>query len=601
MKSRWYWLALVWCPLLLVETPARTSAPPPRPVPHRSPCDVALVTEGRLAVTANHTSDSVSLVDLQEGKVVAELPVGRKPAGVACSPDGSRAVVSNLWSDTVTLLEIGSAQLRWLGEIEVGHLPRGVVFGRDGKSFFVALSGADEVAQVEWSSRKVVRRLQTSREPRRLAVTRDGKTLLAACSRSAQVRCWDISTGKVQWEQTILEAFNLLGLCLTPDDSQVVLAHVHHRHHPLVKNTIEQGWALNSRLSQLAVRGGKPGSYSQIALDVRNKAVGDPSAVAFSSRGDRLVVAAGGTQELLLIQPRAIPWVPGDPGDFLDGALNADDGTLHRLSVGGRPLAVQFVADSDRVVVANYLLDAVQIVDAKAAKMVSTISLGGPETASPARRGEAIFYDAKRSHHQWFSCHTCHTEGHTSGRLFDTLNDDALNTAKMTPTLRGVTKTGPWTWHGWQKSLADSVEKSLTETLWGPDPTPEEVQAVVAFLETLDHPRNPYLSREGKRTAAQERGKALFHGKARCVRCHQGEYYTSKNNYDVKLPPDGSSYDKWNPPSLRGVYDRGPFLHSGEVETLEELIRFKHAPEKLGGEALTPAERRDLVEFVKSL
>ena len=45
--------------------------------------------------------------------------------------------------------------------------------------------------------------------------------------------------------------------------------------------------------------------------------------------------------------------------------------------------------------------------------------------------------------------------------------------------------------------------------------------------------------------------------KARCVRCHRGDDYTSKANYDVKWPSDGSRYDKWNPPTLRGVFDRG--------------------------------------------
>ena len=97
------------------------------------------------------------------------------------------------------------------------------------------------------------------------------------------------------------------------------------------------------------------------------------------------------------------------------------------------------------------------------------------------------------------------------------------------------------------------------------------------------------------------RGQALFEGKAACVRCHKGENYTSPGNYDVRLEPDGSPYKKWNPPSLRGVYDRGPYLHDGRAKTLDEVLEKHHAPEKLGGEALTSQERRDLIEFLKSL
>lgn len=600
MRQGWFWLLLACCPLLAWGEAPRPSSVEPRGEPHRSPIDLAVLPGGTRALSANHTADSLSLLDLTAGTVLAEHACGRKPAGVACSADGRRAAVSNLWSGTVTLFDVGERSLRRLAEVEVGAQPRGLVFTPDGGSLYIAASAADEIIHLDWATRQVRRRLPAPREPRRLALTRDGTRLLAACSRSTQVRCWDTRSGKLAWERTITDAFSLLGMGLSADDTQVVTAQVHHRHHPITKSNIEQGWALDNRLGMMPVRATEAGNaYSQIALDVRNKAVGDPSAVAFSPRGDWLAVAAAGTQELLLIQPAVVPWVAGEAGDFLDSSLDQGDGKLRRLSVGGRPLALQFAGEN--LLVANYLLDAVQVVDVKAGKVTRTIALGGPAQPSLARRGEAIFFDAKRSHHQWFSCHTCHTDGHTNGRTFDTLNDDSTNNPKMTPTLRGVARTGPWTWHGWQESLDDAVEKSLTETLWGPPPSRDDVRAVVAYMKTLDHPPNPHLGRDGKRSAAAERGKVLFDGKARCVRCHRGEEYTSAGLYDVKLPSDNSPFEKWNPPSLRGVHDRGPYLHDGSIDTLEELLRVIHAPEKLGGQPLTAEERRDVVAFLKTL
>src|SRR5262245_4497813 len=107
------------------------SAPEPQPEPHRSPMDVVVLAGGRLALTANHTSSSASLVDLVEGKVLAEQSCGRKPAAVAASPDGRRAAVSNLWAGTLSLLEVQGATLRPAGSLEVGSLPRGLVFAPD--------------------------------------------------------------------------------------------------------------------------------------------------------------------------------------------------------------------------------------------------------------------------------------------------------------------------------------------------------------------------------------------------------------------------------------------------------------------------------------
>jgi YVTN family beta-propeller protein len=563
--------------------------------------DVVVLPGSRLALTANHTSDSVSLIDLDAGQVVAEVACGHKPAAVACSPDGRRATVSNLWSGTITLLEVRDKTLRPVGTAAVGHLPRGLAFAADGGSVYVAVSGADEVVQLDWPAGKLLRRRPAPAEPRRLALSADGRFLAAAGGRSAAVRCWDTRSGKVHWDRSFADAFNLHGLAFRPDGKELLTTHMHDRRHPISRTNIENSWALDSRLGRLKLEPQPDTEFWQIALDVRGRAVGDPCAVAVSAAGDCVAVAAAGSQELLLVQASAIPWEGGEPADFLDSRVSLGEGRFRRVALSGRPLAVQFVGDSARAVVANYLLDAVQVVDVKGGKLVGAVPLGGPPKPSLARQGEAIFYDARRSHHQWFSCHTCHPDGNTSGRTFDTLNDDSYGNPKLTPTLRGVSRTPPWTWHGWQEDLGQAVEKSLTHTLFGKQPAAEDVRAVVAFLQTLDHPPNPHLRPDGSRTEAAERGKALFHGKARCARCHHGADYTSAHNYDVKMEADGSPFDRWNPPSLRGLCDRGPYLHDGRAATLDDVLRLDHAPEKLGGQELTDTERRDLVEFLKSL
>lgn len=600
MKRLWFWLTMLVGSLSLRGDGVLRSAPKVLAERHRSPSDLAVLPDGRRALTANQTADSVSLLDLTAGKVLAEQSCGRKPAGVACSPDGRRAAVSNLWSGTVTLLEVGEATLRPVATVPVGAQPRGLTFAPDGKSLYVAVAGANEVLQIAAAEGGILRRFPAAVYPRQVALTADGLSLFALCERSGEVRCWDTQTGKQLWEHTLFDAFNLHGLAVHPNGKEVVTTHGHDRRHPMTRNNIEQGWAINNRLSRLT-REPNPGTeYWQAALDLRARAVGDPCAAAYSAQGEWLAVAAAGTHELLLLRTPAIPWTSGDPGDFLDVRLELGEGTFRRVPLGGRPVAVRFVANRAEAAVANYLLDSVQIVDAKSGKLLRSIPLGGPAQPSLARQGEAIFYDAQRSHHQWFSCHSCHPDGHTCCRTFDTLNDGSFGNPKQTPTLRGVTKTGPWTWHGWQNNLGKAVEKSLTETLCGPQPSATDIQALLAFLETLDHPPNPHRQADGSLSDSARRGQILFAGKARCARCHQGKEYTSAKNYDVKLEEDGSPYDRWNPPSLRGVWDRGPYLHDGQAESLEELLRGPHAPEKLGHGTLTLEERRDLIEFLRT-
>src|SRR5437763_681438 len=106
MKKMCGWLVIALCPLGLRSDGTVYSAPQPQPERHRSPVDVAVLPDGRHALTANQTSDSVSLIDLVEGKVLAEQTCGRQPAAVACARDGRRAAVSNFGSGTLTLLEL---------------------------------------------------------------------------------------------------------------------------------------------------------------------------------------------------------------------------------------------------------------------------------------------------------------------------------------------------------------------------------------------------------------------------------------------------------------------------------------------------------------
>lgn len=569
--------------------------------PHRSPIDLARLPDGELALTANHTADTVSLVDLKAGKVLTEQPVGRKPSAVACSRDGKRAAVSNLWSKSVSLLEIDADKLRVVGEVEVGALPRGLVFGADGSVFYVAAAGSDEVVEVDWTNRKVTHFWSAPREPRDLAISPDGKLLAASSTRSSQVRLWDTATRKQVWERTVIDAFNIRGLQFTPDGKELLCGHAFRREFPVSKNNINSGWVIDNRLSRLPLALDSRPDYWQIGLDLRGQAVADMHGVAVSPDGKTLVAAASGTHELLVLERGFIPWSPGEPGDFIDVSLEIGAHKMKRINVGGRPLAVSFTGGNSTVAVVNYLLDAVQLVDVASGKLVRSIPLGGPAKPSLARQGEAIFYDGMRSHHQWFSCHTCHADGHTCGMKFDTLNDETYGNPKQTPSLYLVTKTAPYTWHGWQKELSAAIEKSMTETMFGAKPQAADVKAMIAYMETLTPPPNPHRQKDGSFSPAAKRGKVIFEGKAACSRCHKGELYFSASNYDVGLEDDGSPFPLWNPPTLVGVWDRGPFLHDGRAATLDELLQRPHSPEKVGGAKLTDEERRDLIEFLKSL
>ena len=574
---------------------------------HRSPVAVAVSADRKFCISANLTSDSVTLVDLVCGKVIVEQRCGAGPSDVVWI-DAKTALVCLRDDDAIAVLIIDGTRISIRKRIAVGDEPRsvatlstGVGSGRTTRAF-VAVSGQDQVAVIDVRSGRVTHRIKVGQQPTSVAVAGNGRWLVTACSSSGEIFIHDAETYELISRRTLLDETGNLGvLAVLPNSSACIIPHIVNRTFPVNAENIEKGWVIDNRLSKLPLPGGEEWDQAQIGLDKRGDAVGDAYAAAVSNDGKWLVVTCGGTHELLIFQQPNIPWPPADPGDFIPDELLKHDDQFRRLELGGRPMGVKFI-NNKTAIVANYLLNALQVVDVVNARIVRTISLGGPAEPSLARIGEAIFYDADRSLNSWFSCHTCHTNGHTSGLTFDTLNDGSYNTQKLTPSLRGVAHTGPWTWQGWQTNLHAAMRKSLTSTMQSrKPPTDDDTKALVAFLSTLKHLHSPHLEKNGRLTPSAQRGKQVFRGKGGCVKCHAGDYFTASDTFDVALGSFGSKLTKHNPPSLRGLFSRRRFLHDGRARSLKEVLGRHHRPEDVGGDPLDRDELRELIAFLKSL
>jgi YVTN family beta-propeller protein len=600
-------IALAWT----APTSTSTAAPddPVQDQPHRSPIALALSDDGGRLLTANQTSGTVSLVDTRSGQVVAEVATGEKPAGVAIGRDGTRGVVTHWYGYDLAILDVRPDRLEVVGRVEVGPEPRGVVLSDDGRTAYVAVGVSNEVVRVDLDARRVTGRLPVGREPRGIARTPDGTRLVVGNARSQDVSV--IATAAWTVERTLpMQGENLRQVAIDPDGKTSYVANMRNRGFATTRNNIDLGWVLGQRLTRVALDGSD--DFATLSLDVQGKAAADVHGVAVSRDGQYLAVSCGGTHEVMLFRtgPRPLPWRSLGSRDVIAPELLRNDGRFRRVTLGGRPTELAFAPDGKTLYVANYLEDAVQVVDADGATLTSTIPLGGPKTPSLARRGEILFHDATRSFNQWYSCNTCHSDGHTNGLDFDTLNDGRqdlsqahLRSRKKVPTLRRVTATPPWTWHGWQTRLEDAMLESFTKSMQGPRPSDDEVGALIAFLGTLEYPRNPYRAPDGGLTPAAQRGEAVFRSaRAACNTCHRGPELTDGKIHIAGLEERDDAYRGYNPPSLRGVYDKDPYLHDGRSKTLEDALSGPHEPDAVTAlGTLSDDERADLIAYLKSL
>jgi cytochrome c peroxidase len=214
----------------------------------------------------------------------------------------------------------------------------------------------------------------------------------------------------------------------------------------------------------------------------------------------------------------------------------------------------------------------------------------------PHQRGELLFFDARLSFESWYSCHSCHTDGHTNGRLNDNFTDGSFGTPKRVLSLLGVKDTGPWAWNGRMKDLESQIRTSLKSTMQGPEPDPGQVSDLAAFLHTLAPPPSVPLARGTLEPEAIKRGQRILN-RQKCAVCHTPPTYTSAKTYDVGLR-DEAGGTHFNPPSLRGLSQGGPYFHDNRAQTLEEV--FSRHGHQLAGR-LTPQEMSDLLRFLESL
>ena len=127
--------------------------------------------------------------------------------------------------------------------------------------------------------------------------------------------------------------------------------------------------------------------------------------------------------------------------------------------------------------------------------------------------------------------------------------------------------------------------ESFTKSMQGPKPDARGGQGPRRL------PRDARLSRgtptataDGSLSPEAERGEAVFRSsKAACNTCHGGPEFTDGKIHDVGLEERDDAYRGYNPPSLRGVYDKDPYLHDGRSKTLREALAGPHSAEAVTG------------------
>jgi YVTN family beta-propeller protein len=154
----------------------------------------AITPDGRYVISTHGARGFVSVVDLQQNKVVRTVATGLSPNYTLVSADGKRAFVSNSGNNTISEIDLGSWKV--IRTLEGGPAPTHMVFSKDGTMIFVVNPQAGKVSAVSIASGKVSKQYAIGKGVHAADISDDGKTLFAASKKDEKLVAVDIRSGQ---------------------------------------------------------------------------------------------------------------------------------------------------------------------------------------------------------------------------------------------------------------------------------------------------------------------------------------------------------------------------------------------------------------------
>lgn len=564
-------------------------------------------SDGKLLACSNRDSGTVTIVDLQTHQKLREVAVGHHPEGVTFLGDSHTLATAIYADDKVVLLDADSGEIT--GQVEVFDEPYGVVSNSAGTTLYVTLDYPGRVVEIDIAEKKVVREIPAGAFTRGIALSNDNQQLFVTEYYTGSVVAIDLAAGKQvdRWEG--ISNDNLARqIVLHPTRAKAYVPHIRSR----VTAVHGEGsiFPYVSAIDTAPASEPDQKRRRRIPMDsfLNVLVTANPWECAISPDGKHFFVVFAGTDDM-----------------FAASVIDDDYRELRYrqyLKIGKNPRAIRVSPDNETVYLYNALDFNVVAYNVKSLRKVAEIEVTKAPMSDELLRGKILFYSAQQpmASRRWISCSSCHPDGDPDGRTWH--NPEGL---RNTQSLAGMAWTHPIHWSADRDEVQDfehtirgklmqgrglligSLNAELGDANSGKS---SDLDALAVYSNSHRHALSPH-AKSGLSEAAL-RGKELFFStETNCASCHSGPMFCGKYEtgkfvkYDVGTGNDdpgekmGPEYDT---PSLIGLYRTAPYLHHGKAATLEEVLT-KYNPSDRHGKTshLTPAQKADLVEFMKAL
>ncbi len=555
---------------------------------------------------------------------LADVIVGAEPWTLDIHPTNGEVWVTSMAENKVYIID-GPSRTVLTTIDNLGFDTYGVAFNPAGTAALVSAAGSDQLFEIDTATRTVSRTVSVYRRPRGIAWRADGNRAwvshLLMPEFFGRLSTYFIATGTVS-QILIQQVFHAnnggypstmtnVAVAPPPNDNMLWIPNnmINTTTGQLAGNPLMPSSIMHAVVSPVNVSTSSHTASQTYYLSQAGTDVGGPIAVDF--KNGRAFVANLHSNNVTVLNDDIL--TPAEQG---------------MVAVGQAPIGIVASPTSNHMYVTNWLSRNVTAFTSGTLNVLGNFpSTDDPEPLnSNILNGKRLFFTSTgaMAANNVGSCASCHVFGTMDARRWD-LSQFGKH-LRGTPDVRGIGFTGAHDWSGDKDEMQDHEFGILEFTggaglTGGPNPPlgapnkglSSDLDDIGHFMASLKpRTRTPFQNPNGSLTAAGLAGQAVFNDPlVGCADCHVPPFYTDsrlalpfiKHDVGTADSADTDAAAGLDTPSLCGIWDTGPYLHTNFDNTslMSVITTFNPADQHGSTSQLTAQEKSDLVEFLKQI
>ncbi len=156
----------------------------------------AITPDGRYVLSTHGLRGYISVVDLNENKVIRTVKTGPVPNYTLVTKDGRYAYVSNTGNNSIAEVDLKTWKVT--RRLQAGPAPEHMAFSGDEKTIYVTNPRAGKVSAVSVATGKIVRQYRIGKNVHGIDMADDGYTLFVSSQGSGILAAVDTRSGKTR-------------------------------------------------------------------------------------------------------------------------------------------------------------------------------------------------------------------------------------------------------------------------------------------------------------------------------------------------------------------------------------------------------------------